>query len=356
MGGEALGIHIGHVGFDAPVLVLAHVDRGEPADDFGGFTLERLCEGDAFGVLGFVVLPFADFGGAEGARLEVLEPGAGFQVGETGAVEDRVGPGVEVGVEVLLRDVRCCGREANVAFVTDVKRCEADGNTRGGGILLPEEFGLLVHRGRLVRRVQFHGVELSRIQSFGWVSEADVRLVLLREVVVVWGAFTVGRPLGRVVVQHDGLEVELGGFHFVQAVFGEHVVIDLLPVPVIGWPAQRLVNGFFIPRDLRKGAFMFMDSTQRMAELMQDDSADVFLLLVLVDPSQVHGWFPLTGNVTAVGAQVGPGSQARVEVDQDIALSVGNELHGEIGMFAPEGRKFLDLILLPIGPGDEGDP
>ena len=356
MGGEALGIHIRNIGFDAPVLVLAHIDRGEPADDFWGLALEGLCEGDAFGVLGFVVLPFADFGGAEGAGLEVFEPRAGFEVGETCAVEDRVGPGVEVGVEVLLRDVRCCRGEADVAFMTHVERCEADGNTRGGGILLPEEFGLLVHRGRLVRRVQFHGVELSRIQSFGWVSEADVRLVLLGEVVVVWCAFTIGRPFGRVVVQHDGLEVEFGGLHFVQAVFGEHVVIDLLPVPVIGWPAQRLVNGFFIPRDLRKGAFMFMDSTKRMAELMQDDSADIFLLLVLVDPSQVHGWFPLTGNVTAVGAQVGPGSQARVEVDQDIALSVGNELHGEIGMFAPEGRKLLDLILLPIGPGDEGDP
>ena len=99
----------------------------------------------------------------------------------------------------------------------------------------------------------------ANIAGRGRVHLGDHFLVALGEVRAHLGA--AGRPGaghevgGLVLVEHDGVGIELGGHGLGPPEAADDVVVDLLARPVVGRPAEFLVDELRVPLELGVGGF-----------------------------------------------------------------------------------------------------
>lgn len=342
--GETCVVDVAGVHLDAPVLVLVHVEGLQPGDDFGS-GLEGRGEVDAFGVLEARLVPGSDFLGVEDAGLHVVEAGALLEEGHGGRVEGGVCPALDGGLELLSVGVAGCRGDADVGSGADVKRSEAQGQLRHSIVLFLEVDGLVCVGLWFVPRTDLHGVELPSVKGIGWVAELGVLLIQSRQTIVAFGALAIGGPASREVVQHDAVWIKVCRLGIFQGVEREHVLVNLGLVPVVGRSAKVLVYLVLVPWDACVWALMFMDSAEGVAKLVENDGADFAFSLVVVDPSQVHGWTFLGAEPGTVCSQVGPRSQTRVEGDVNIHFSRINKGELDVGVLRPLWGVLFDLIL-----------
>ena len=191
-----------------------------------------------------------------------------------------------------------------------------------------------------------------------FIEFCDIFLVQFGEAVVPADGIAAGGQVCRDGVHHDRMPV-----YFCSADQAGVVLVEDLGVYLFFAPAVGLfiifIDFWFVPGDACVGAFVFVDTGEGVAELMENDPAVFQVIGCGGQPAQVHGGVFLC-DAEDLGADKGPGAVVLVEGDADVGgFFAGFEIQFDIGIFHPLFSVTDDAVddcLITMEEGDIEDP